>query len=62
MTKDERIASFKRIANECVTNEGATDDDLIEIMERKSPSTRAGQCVHACLGEAIGVVRIYFFN
>lgn len=60
MTKEERIAGFKKLANECATMEGATNDDLIEILARKVPSTRAGKCVHACLGETIGIVSFFF--
>lgn len=57
MTKDEMIASFMTIARDCEQNEGATDQDMDEIFARKIPSTRAGQCVHACIGEMTGVVR-----
>ena len=56
MSKEERIEGFKRIASECAIFEGATDDDMAEIYARKTPTARAGKCVHACLGERLGVV------
>lgn len=58
MTKEERIASFKNLASECAVTEGATDDDMAGIFARQTPTTRAGKCVHACLGERIGIVSL----
>ncbi|XP_031638586.1 general odorant-binding protein 19d-like [Contarinia nasturtii] len=57
MTKEEMVAAFKKIASDCAQNEGATDQDMDEIFARKVPSTREGKCVHACLGEMIGVMK-----
>lgn len=44
------------IGKECAAKEGATDADIADAMAFKLPSTAAGKCLHACVGERIGCV------
>lgn len=56
MTKDQRVEVFYDLANKCVAKEGATSQDLEDILARRIPSTKAGSCIPACLAEMIGIV------
>lgn len=56
MTKEDRVEAFFKMASNCVAKEGATNEDLEEILSRKIPDSRAGSCIPACLGETLGIV------
>lgn len=56
MSKEERVEAFFKMANNCVEKEGATTEDLEEILLRKIPKSRAGSCIPACLSETLGIV------
>lgn len=58
MTKEERIDAFFKLANYCVGKEGATNDELEEILSRKIPKSRAGSCLPACISETLGIVSL----
>lgn len=45
-----------KLAGNCVAQEGAEDEDLEILMNRKIPTTRAGACIPACLFESLGIV------
>lgn len=60
MTKEERLDAFFKMANYCVTKEGATNDELDEVLSHKIPDSRAGSCLPACFGETLGIVRERF--
>lgn len=58
MTAEKRFGIYKSAAEECMTTEGATAEDLEQIIAR-NPSTSHGQkCIRACLGEKFGLVCI----
>lgn len=56
MTKEEGMEMFKKIGSECATKEGASQADLDEAFAKKMPSTATAKCMHACIGETIGIV------
>lgn len=56
MSKEDRVEAFFKMASNCVEKEGATTEDLEEILSRKIPKSRAGSCIPACLGETLGIV------
>lgn len=58
MSKEDRVEAFFKMANNCVEKEGATTEDLEEILSRKIPRSRAGSCIPACLSETLGIVRM----
>lgn len=47
---------LKAKIKDCAAKEGATDADVQEIFEKKPPSSHAGRCTMACVGEAGGMV------
>lgn len=47
---------FKKMATECATKEGASSADLDEVFAKKMPSTEPAKCLHACIGETMGIV------
>ena len=57
MTKEEMEKMFMASAQECKSKEGATDDDLAFMASKTAPTTQAGKCVIACIGEKDGIVR-----
>lgn len=57
MSAEERLAIFKQMATDCKTKEGANDDDFNEVVARKLPTTKGSKCIHACIHEAIGIVK-----
>lgn len=57
MTSEERLAILKQMALDCKGKEGANDDDLNEVLARKLPTTTGSKCIHACIHEAIGIIK-----
>lgn len=57
MTKEERQTAIKQIVGECKGKEGATDADEAEVLARKDPTTKGGKCIHACIGETLGLMQ-----
>lgn len=45
-----------------VAKEGASEADVQEVLSHKPPSSHAGKCVGACVGEAGGMVGQYSRN
>lgn len=45
-----------KLLEECGKKEGATADDIANTLARKAPTTDAGKCLHACIGESLGLV------
>lgn len=62
MTKEQKQEMFKKLADECATKEGATAADVDEALSGKLPSTNGGKCLHACIGEALGIVSLLPIN
>lgn len=56
MTRDQVVEHFKIVIAECGKKEGATDDDIAEAIAKKLPSTKSAKCMHACIGETVGIV------
>lgn len=52
---------FKDLLANCKAQEGASDSDIQELIVHQPPSTRAGQCLNACVLENVGFVRIFEF-
>lgn len=42
--------------DKCAAKEGAKPEDMKDIFEMKSPTTRPGMCVLACMGETLETV------
>lgn len=55
MTAEERKALNSRVAAECKTKLGISDDEMKEIMEGEA--TESGKCLHSCIHEKLGLVR-----
>lgn len=49
---------FLKLANECAEKEGATEEEVNELLQDKPASAKGGKCVRACLAETIGMVWI----
>lgn len=47
---------FLKIAKECTAKEGATQQDLDDLIARKSAPGKGGKCIKACLAETVGMV------
>lgn len=58
MTSDESGEDFLKLAENCVAQEGAEDEDLEILFTRKIPTSRAGACIPACLFESLGIVSV----
>lgn len=41
---------------DCAGKEGVSSADLSNILSKRPPTTYAGKCVGACVGETIGMV------
>lgn len=51
-----------KLFEDCGKSEGATPEDIDTLIKHQSPTTRAAKCVHACIGESLGLVNtIKFF-
>lgn len=46
------------MANECAAKEGATQEEVNELLQDKPATVKGVKCVRACLAETIGMVRI----
>lgn len=55
---EEQQKLFEQLVNKCASKEKATSEDVAVMINREMPTTRAGQCLHACLMETIGLVNI----
>lgn len=55
----DAMDKFMAIAKECQGKEGASDADIQAALAFKLPTTKPGKCLHACVGETIGVVSHY---
>lgn len=52
----EEIDMFEKWAEDCAIKERATRDDIDDVMAFILPTTPAGKCLNACLGEKLGMV------
>lgn len=48
----------KKLLEDCATKEGASADDVANAVAHKMPTTNTEKCLHACIGESLGLVRI----
>lgn len=56
LTEEEQHAMVAELVGKCKSAEGASDADIAEAMAHQAPTTREGQCFHACMMESFGVV------
>lgn len=54
----ERARRAQEMIQRCQTEEKATETDMAEFSQQRRPSTATGKCLHACLMESVGLVRI----
>lgn len=54
----EQQKLFEQLVKKCASKEEATSDDVTVMINREMPTTRAAQCLHACLMETVGLVII----
>lgn len=47
---------FEKWAEDCAVKERATRDDIDDVLAFILPTTPAGKCLNACLGEKLGIV------
>lgn len=59
MTNEQKMAMWKGLADGCSGKEGATNADVEEALAEKMPTTRGGKCLHACVGETVGIVSLF---
>lgn len=45
-----------KMLEDCGKKEGATADEISNTLARKMPSTNVEKCIHACIGESLGLV------
>lgn len=50
------MQQFMELVQDCKAKEGATDNDIDEMMSEKMPSTQTGKCLSACVAIALGIV------
>lgn len=50
------MEDFIKLAENCVAQEGAEEEDLEILLTRKIPNSKAGACIPACLFETFGIV------
>lgn len=55
-SSDESMEDFMKLAENCVAQEGAEDEDLQLLLTREIPTSKAGACILACLFETLGIV------
>lgn len=48
----------KKLLEGCAVKEGASADDVANAVAHKMPTTKSEKCLHACIGESLGLVRI----
>lgn len=56
MDKEEAQGMFRDMSIDCRDKEGATVDDIEEMVAGGYPSTRPGQCTMACMLDQFGIV------
>lgn len=56
MTKEQMKEGLTKLANDCSAKEGGSAADVDEVIAHKLPTTEPGKCIHACIGETVGVV------
>lgn len=56
MSEEEKKAIEVQLLNECKAKEGGSDADVQLMVNREHPTSPAGKCMSACIGEMIGVV------
>lgn len=49
----------KKFLEDCGKKEGASADDVANAIAHKMPATKTEKCLHACIGESLGLVRLY---
>lgn len=60
MTREESRQFEKKILEECKgTVDGATDDDVNNVLEHEPPKTQSAKCLAACGQQKIGIVCIH---
>lgn len=57
MNKTEAQDMFRDMSQDCKSNEGASGDDVEEMVTGNLPSTKPGQCLMACMLDQFGIVR-----
>lgn len=62
ISKEQAMEMFKGLINQCSGKEGASPADAEEALAKKFPSTQQGKCLHACIGETLGVVGLLSLN
>lgn len=56
MNKTEAQGMFRDMSQDCKDKEGASGDDIEEMVSGGYPSTRPGQCTMACMLDQFGIV------
>lgn len=50
----------KKLLEDCAVKEGASADDVANAVAHKMPTSKTEKCLHACIGESLGLVRIEY--
>lgn len=48
----------RKIIDSCSEKEGSTADDVAKVVAHQIPASKGEKCLHACIGESLGLVRI----
>lgn len=59
LSREQIDEMAKPMLEECAKKEGATADDVTDALARQSPKSKSGKCLHACMGETLGLVRAF---
>lgn len=57
MSKEQIDEMAKKLLDECAVKEGASPDDVANTIAHNKPKTPKENCLHACVGESLGLVR-----
>ncbi|XP_031634712.1 general odorant-binding protein 28a-like [Contarinia nasturtii] len=57
LSRDQIEEMAKKMLEECAKKEGASDDDVKSAIAHQPPKTKPEKCLHACMGETLGLIQ-----
>lgn len=60
MSPEEQLDMDRKVLYSCKDREGATDDDINGLLDRKVPTDPKAKCLLACAHETLGIVCLFY--
>ncbi|XP_055326704.1 uncharacterized protein LOC129580383 [Sitodiplosis mosellana] len=57
LTKEQIDEMTKKLLEDCAKKEGASTDEVANTVAHKTPTTKNEKCLHACVGESLGLIK-----